>query len=70
MAAKILLEAMSARPDSIKVSKNAKGEFSFEVKLYYDRLGKERPPVASIKAMYNQLEKEFRAPRKKLQQKK
>jgi len=51
-------EKVTDRSDSIKVSQNAKGDFSYEVKMYYDSSEKPSSEIVNyIKDTYDYLHK-------------
>ncbi len=49
------------KPDSVLVSQNAKGEYSFAVKIYgdYSKPGSTKETVTRIKTTFKMLQKEF-----------
>ena len=44
------------RPNSVEVSQNAKGDFSFKVKIYFDGT----PPTDNIELIYKELHRKFK----------
>jgi len=58
-------EERSEKQSSISVSRNAKGEFSFQVKIYFDEEGTDSIKVnRQIEKVYNDLTKRFEKKRK------
>lgn len=57
------VEHIQARPDSIKVAKNASGTYSWEIKVYYDSEVKAtayQGVIDRIKRIDNTLRKKFK----------
>lgn len=55
------MEKIIEKPDSIKVSQNAKGQYSFEVKVYYDEESRSPQEIAGvIETIYNDLHERFK----------
>ena len=54
-------EKITERPDSIKVSENAKGLFSYEVKIYFDSSEKPTSEIINyIEDTYDYLHSKFK----------
>ncbi len=53
------IETASDRPDSMVIKKNAKGDYAWDLKIYFDSKDEKEDAIARVKALSDKLNKTY-----------